>query len=240
MFTQQEVDVLLATELPDYYVNNLVTFAMQIPNRNATRLRNMYRKSVSYILGAGYASGTLISALINSVTSLNKALFVLKFPSDYWSFFCNYPWSWYTDRPMNTVLNVRVTSWLTQFLSFLTGWGNFLPGSGTANGDTTSLIGAVFDTIPRMVAQIFIYRSDLNIIHVTQGKQVIENYSIVDVTMKFVARMVDQVAVFTSSLPGVNGKVIGLFSLTDVTILTSASHFVRMSTDIFSGGIFSP
>ncbi len=110
LFTEQESMVLLATENPEYYIDNLVLFAMQVPNRNATKLRSMYRQSVSYLIGSGYAAGQMMAGLVGftplGMTSV-LGLYILRAPFEVLSIMCNYPWSWYTETVTKVGMNIR-------------------------------------------------------------------------------------------------------------------------------------
>lgn len=104
MFTPEEAEIIIATENPEMYVDNLVSYAMQLPDRNVTAVRNMYRISMSYILGAGYATGQMMSAIVGQLTGSVLILYVIRIPFELVSNFCNYPWSWYT----NTLTSVSL------------------------------------------------------------------------------------------------------------------------------------
>ena len=102
MFTEPEADILVNTENPEYYVDNLVNYGMLAPNQNATALRTMYRRSVSYVLGSGYSTATVYSALMGIIGHHYWSLWMMRAPFELMAIFCNYPWSWYT----NTVTKV--------------------------------------------------------------------------------------------------------------------------------------
>jgi hypothetical protein len=105
LFTPAEAQVLISTENPEYYIDNLVSFAMQVPHQNMTALRLMYRVTTSHLLGAGYAVGQLLSAAVGffswaDVTPVLRnelALYIFRAPFELMSILCNYPWSWYTE-----------------------------------------------------------------------------------------------------------------------------------------------
>ena len=97
MFTEPEAEILINTENPEYYVDNLVNYGMLAPDRNATALRTMYRRSVSYILGSGYATATMYSALMGIIGHHYWSLWMMRAPFELITIFCNYPWSWYTN-----------------------------------------------------------------------------------------------------------------------------------------------
>jgi hypothetical protein len=115
LFTEVEGKSLMSTQNPDDYIDNLVLLAQQkkgdaIENGNTTTLRNTYRKSVSYLLGSGYAAGQMMGALVG-FTPMGMAsvlgLYILRAPFEVLSILCNYPWSWYTETTSRVGLNTR-------------------------------------------------------------------------------------------------------------------------------------
>ncbi|KAI3643784.1 hypothetical protein MP228_009948 [Amoeboaphelidium protococcarum] len=235
IFTEQEVNVLVATSQPEKYVDNLVDFAMQVPNQNSTRLRNMYRKSVSYILGSAYSVGQFLSALVGFVTDLNSVLFLIRMPFQFLSLMCNFPWSWYTDTLTTVGVNVRFIGWLTQFLGFLTGWMATCPQiTGFPWG---AFIGLLLSAVPNVYMIINVMVKDFILARDTDSK--VEGISTVDILLKGLARLMMVLPNFLIVVPSIGMKVVSYVTIHQIILAGAAIHVGRLFIDMGSLSVYS-
>lgn len=113
LFKEQEAVVLINSS-PDDYVNALTDYGMLKANQDRKTLRNMYRLSVSYILGAGYSTAQFFSSLATFVENV-WLMYGVRVSFEFMGILCNYPWSWYTETDTPVSVNIRFLGWFSQF-----------------------------------------------------------------------------------------------------------------------------
>eukprot|EP00158_Paraphelidium_tribonemae_P009332 Partr_v1_DN28836_c1_g1_i2_m33073 len=234
LFTQVEADVLVATENPEYYVENLVAVGLQVPGRTTSRLRAMYKFTVSLLLGAGYSTGHWISSLIGVFTRDTFGLYFLRAPFEFMSILCSFPWSWYTDTRTEVGVNIRFISWLVLFTPLFLGWPaeNMV---GVTGFSPWVFFSSLAVAIPNIYMVLRVWAQDLKLIK--DDTLFSDGSTSMDITMKHVARLVRYTSMIILSVHRTPGAVGGLFRL---MILASAGmHVGRLYLDIPAGSVYS-
>lgn len=236
LFTGQEAEVLIATENPEFYIDNLVAFAMQVPNQNSTTLRLMYRQTVSYLLGSGYASGQLLGATVGYLTESNFVFYLLRAPPEFLSMMANYPWSWYLERLTEVGINIRFLSWLVQFFGFVFGWLAKWPDGGVFSiGSWIVFLGSA---VPNIIMIVRVWLLDLRIIG-GEYEQYAYGYTSLDVTMKGIARMINVLPHLFSIIPYFESNIKTYLAVRTFTMTAAQIQNARLYLDIPTGGIYS-
>jgi hypothetical protein len=189
LFTKDESAVLLTTMNPGDYIDNLVQFAMQDPGRNATLLRDMYRTTVSYLIGSGYASGQFFSGLVGMIFFEEVILYFFRAPFELLSYFTNYPWSWYSNTVTRVGLNIRFLSWYLQFTALLFGWpAKWLYTTGL---DWVNWLAVLINVVPNTFLIIKVWLQDLELINDQLGPSygVQGGATTLDVTLRCISRL---------------------------------------------------
>lgn len=232
MFTKQEASVLIATTVPEYYVENLVAFAMQVPGQSPSKLRNMYRRTVSYILGSGYATGQLLSTAVGAFVNQEMLSYILRAPLELLAITCNYPWSWYTETKTTIGVNVRFLTWALQFVPFFTRW----PTLGTVSQRVPwlTMLIALCVVVPNIYMVIRVWMEDIKLLRSGAPNDGSTTY---DVTLKGIARLVSWIP---RLLLAVHDQPDQFFATLRLMIFGGAVlQNVRLYTDIPMNAIYS-
>ena len=233
LFTQDEADVLLATENPEYYVDNLVSLGLQVPGRSANQLRTMYRMTVSYILGTGYAAGQQISAIFGSKVTTPFGLYFLRAPFEFVSILCNFPWSWYTLTQTQVGVNIRFLSWIFQFSPLFIGWP---AETAYAGFNVLPLLGSLLVAIPNIYIVLQVWAQDLKLVGGADSVYSPGSTSL-DITMKAIGRLIrytGMIMITAHPFPGAVGR---LFRQT--VFVSALFQTLRLYIDIPDGSIYS-